>query len=241
MKCIISCEHASNRVPQQFLYVFQGGEDVLTSHRAYDAGAAVLAHRLAGSLHGTLHLGSISRLLVDLNRSPTNRRSLFSAYARKLPQYEREMLLQKYYFPFRRALEDEAAGMIAQGGTVLHLSIHSFVPMKGGRERRADIGLLYDPARQYEKRICSFLHRFLHGEIMDLRVRRNYPYRGKTDGFTAYMRKRYSAEQYIGVEIEMNQALLLSRSIRKKQTVDAMVQGVGEIDNFFGNENTGGS
>jgi len=233
MKYIISCEHASNRIPQHFLHVFQGRENIHTSHRAYDPGAAALARRLAGSLHGPLYLGSISRLLIDLNRSPTNRRTLFSAYARKLTQSDREMLLREYYFPFRRALEDEAAGIIAQGKTVLHLSIHSFTPMKDAVERKADIGLLYDPARECEKRICAFLHRFLHGEIMDLRVRRNYPYLGKTDGFTAYMRRRYTEERYIGVEIEMNQALLLSRSTRKKQAVDALLRGTGEIDKYL--------
>lgn len=241
MKCIISCEHATNAVPHLFSRVFKSEGDILASHRAYDPGAAALARSLAESLHGSLHLGSISRLLIDLNRSPTNRRSLFSAYTRKLPQSDREKLLREYYLPYRRAVEDEVGKIIGHGGTVLHFSVHSFSPEKNGVERKADIGLLYDPARQYEKHICTFLDKFLHGEITDLRVRRNYPYRGKTDGFTAYMRHRFTEEQYIGVEIEVNQALLLSRGARKKKTVDALVRGVGEISIFLENENAGGS
>lgn len=36
-------------------------------------------------------------------------------------------------------------------------------------------------------------------------VRRNYPYRGSGDGLTSYLRRRYPATRYIGVELELNQ------------------------------------
>jgi hypothetical protein len=39
-------------------------------------------------------------------------------------------------------------------------------------------------------------------------VRRNYPYTGKSDGFTAYLRKRFDADRYVGVELEINQAIV---------------------------------
>jgi predicted N-formylglutamate amidohydrolase len=234
MKCVLSCEHASNFVPHCYRHLFQDEENILASHRAYDPGAAALALRLAEGLHGSLHLGNISRLLVDLNRSPTNRRSLFSAYSRNLPYGDREMLRRKYYLPYRQAVETGVRGIIVQGETVLHLSLHSFSPGKGTEERRADIGLLYDPARESEKWICVFLQKFLQNEIAALRVRRNYPYRGKSDGFATYIRRRHTAGQYAGVEIEMNQALLLSKSGRKKRVVDALVRGIGNIVKCFG-------
>jgi predicted N-formylglutamate amidohydrolase len=235
MKYIISCEHATNRIPYRCRHLFQGEEGILASHRAYDSGAASLARILADRLHGSLHLGTISRLLVDLNRSPTNMRSLFSEYARRLPKSARDMLLREYYLPYRRTVEKEASEIISQGGVVLHFSIHSFSPVKGTKKRNADIGLLYDPGRKGEKNICAFLKTFLYGECETLRVRMNYPYRGKADGFTGYMRKHYKAEQYVGVEIEINQSLLLSRGRRKKQTMDALVRGAGEIDKYFRN------
>jgi predicted N-formylglutamate amidohydrolase len=178
MKCLISCEHASNRVPSRFAPVFVGKETVLSSHRAYDPGAAGLARRLAKNLKSSVYLGSISRLLIDLNRSPSNRKSLFSSYTRKLGQPDRELLLRKYY-PYRATVEMAVAGIIAAGKPVLHLSIHSFSPIKNGRVRRADIGLLYDPARPCEKGACAFLAEFLQEKAGSLRVRKNYPIRGK--------------------------------------------------------------
>ena len=237
MKCIISCEHASNRIPPHFAYLFDGKDNVKSSHRAYDAGAASLARRLAKRLNGSLHLGSISRLLIDLNRSQTNRRSLFSQYSGKLKKRDREMLLKKYHFPYRKRVEEEVGRIIAQGRPALHISIHSFCPVKDSKVRKADIGLLYDPARKSEKKICVLLGRFLHKEIMSLQVRRNYPYLGKSDGFTAFLRKQYTAEHYAGIEIEMNQGLLLSQRNRKEKVIETLIKGITIIDEKYFFEN----
>jgi hypothetical protein len=38
-----------------------------------------------------------------------------------------------------------------------------------------------------------------------LRVRRNYPYAGKADGLTAYLRRLFPGAAYLGVELEVNQ------------------------------------
>ena len=40
------------------------------------------------------------------------------------------------------------------------------------------------------------------------RVRRNYPYLGKGDGLTTWLRRRFFSSEYAGVEIELNQAAL---------------------------------
>ena len=100
--------------------------------------------------------------------------------------------------------------------------------MKSGKVRKADIGLLYDPARKIEKDISSFLAELLHENVMSLRVRRNYPYLGKSDGFTSFMRRKYSATLYAGIEIEMNQALLLKNG-KKKKTVEVLTAGLKNI------------
>ena len=39
----------------------------------------------------------------------------------------------------------------------------------------------------------------------DLRVRRNYPYLGKSDGLTTELRRRFGAKRYHGIELELNQ------------------------------------
>jgi predicted N-formylglutamate amidohydrolase len=229
MKCIISCEHASNRVPPRFGYLFKGREKVLSSHQAYDHGTANLAGRLAGRLKSSVYLGTVTRLLIDLNRSPSNKKSLYSSYSRKLEQNERELLLNKYYSPYREKVAGRIGGIIAQGKPVLHISVHSFAPVKSGKVRKADIGLLFDPGRKFEKDISGFLVEFLQKNIASLRVRRNYPYLGKTDGFTSFLRKKYSGKLYAGIEIEINQALLSADVNKKKKVEDSLSEGIRNI------------
>lgn len=226
MKCIISCEHASNKVPSCFTHVFKGKEEVLSSHQAYDHGAADLAGRLAKHLKSPIYPGSISRLLIDLNRSPSNRKSLYSAYSRKLEKNDRKLLWEQYYHPYREKVERTISELIDKSEPVLHISIHSFTPVKNGKLRKADIGLLYDPARKCEKDMCAFLGRFLQNQIESLHVRKNYPYLGKTDGFTSFLRKRYTAKLYAGIEIEINQALLSKKDIREKKLEDVLTKGI---------------
>ena len=229
MECIISCEHASNRMPPRFAHLFKGKEEVLSSHQAYDPGAANLARRLARRLESSAYLGSISRLLIDLNRSPSNRKSLYSAYSRKLRQNDRELLLNRYYLPYRKKVEGAIAGIIGKGEPVLHIAVHSFAPVKNGKMRKADIGLLYDPALKCEKDVCAFLGEYLQEKMGSLHVRKNYPYLGKTDGFTSFLRKKYSAKLYAGIEIEINQTLLSKNGIKKKKTEDVLTGGVINI------------
>ncbi|MEO8497655.1 MAG: N-formylglutamate amidohydrolase, partial [Planctomycetota bacterium] len=36
---------------------------------------------------------------------------------------------------------------------------------------------------------------------------RNYPYQGRSDGFTTELRKKFSAADYLGIEIEVRNSL----------------------------------
>ena len=93
----------------------------------------------------------------------------------------------------------------AARGRIVHLSCHSFTPRLDGVERRADIGLLYDPTREVEVALCLAWQRALKGAAPHLRVRRNYPYRGYDDGLTTTLRRRYADPWYAGIELEVNQ------------------------------------
>ncbi|MBW2465791.1 MAG: N-formylglutamate amidohydrolase [Deltaproteobacteria bacterium] len=229
MKCIISCEHASNRVPPHFSHLFQGKEKVLNSHQAYDHGAARLARSLAKQLYANVHLGTITRLLIDLNRSPTNRKTLFTAYSRQLDQGDRQLLFKGYYLPYREKVEGEIDGIAGRGRPVLHISLHSFATVKSGRIRKADIGLLYDPSRKHERELSVFLADFFKQEMTSFRIRRNYPYLGKSDGFTAYLRRKHNDRTYAGIEIEINQALLLNNNSDNKKTPIVLAEGLRYI------------
>lgn len=204
---LVTCEHGGKRVPRRYRDLFAGHEALLQSHRGYDPGALAMAHDLADALEAPLILATTSRLLVDLNRSPNHPR-LHSDMIRSLPDAQRREILARYYLPFRDRAERTIAAAIAGGRRVIHVSSHSFTPVLDGVVRRADVGLLYDPARPGEAGLCSAWRAGLKRQMPQLRVRRNYPYTGTSDGFTVYLRRRFDVDDYIGIELEINQRLV---------------------------------
>ncbi len=201
---LITCEHGGNRIPPRYRHLFEGFEALLQSHRGYDPGALVLARGLAQALGAPLAVSTTSRLLIDLNRS-IGHPSLYSDATRGAPALVRREILKSCYLPYRSKVETEIESMIARGGKVVHISSHSFTPELEGKVRNADIGLLYDPARPGEFDLCGRWQAQLKTLAPELKVRRNYPYTGKSDGLTAYLRRRFPAGVYIGIELEINQ------------------------------------
>jgi hypothetical protein len=61
----------------------------------------------------------------------------------------------------------------------------------------------------------------------ELRVRYNYPYRGNTDGLGTWLRNRHPASRYLGIEIEINQRLVVTGGWRSFQ--DSIATSLGEL------------
>lgn len=201
---LLTCEHGGNQVPAEYRALFQGARDVLASHRGWDPGALELAKRFAGALDASLHASTTSRLLIELNRSRHHPR-LFSQFTRGLSREAKTRLIAEHYTPYRSAVEAHIAKQVAAGGRVLHISVHSFTPVLDGEVRQAEIGLLYDPSRTAERSFCHAWRRQIIALDRTLRVRKNYPYLGTSDGFTTHLRKRFKNTEYAGVELEVNQ------------------------------------
>lgn len=204
IKLLITCEHGGHEVPAAYRSVFRGAGDVLTSHRGWDPGALELARRFAAELDAPLFFATTSRLVVELNRSLHHRR-LFSQYTHPLAQDIKEQIVRAFYQPYRDQVEQHVASLVARGERVLHLSVHSFTPVLNGEVRNAEIGLLYDPARAWERGFCHAWRETLLATAQQLRVRKNYPYLGSADGFTTYLRTKFKNTQYAGIELEVNQ------------------------------------
>jgi predicted N-formylglutamate amidohydrolase len=164
---------------------------------------------LARALGAPLFVSTISRLLIDLNRS-IGHPKLFSEATRDAPVKLRRELLETCYLPYRNRVEAGIAEAIARGNRVIHIASHSFTPILDGEIRNADIGLLYDPARPGEVDLCRRWQAQLNALAPELKVRRNYPYTGKSDGLTAHLRRCFPAEVYVGIELEMNQKVPLN-------------------------------
>ena len=219
---LITCEHGGNRVPAPYRAQFAGLQDTLKTHRGYDLGALRMARELAAAFTAPLVASTVTRLLVDLNRS-VGHANLHAAPVRALPRDQREHIVAEHYQPYRALVEGQVDRATARGRRVVHVSSHSFTPELDGQVRGADIGLLYDPARAGEVQLCARWKATLAQVAPALRVRRNYPYEGKNDGLTSHLRLGHAPAAYVGVEIEVNQAIVLGPPRRWAEARAALI------------------
>ena len=210
---VVSAEHASNRVPREWRALFRGQEALLASHRGWDPGSLEQARELARRFDAPLFATSVTRLLVDANRTP-NARGCFSELTRGLPAAEREALLAEWHAPHRAEVEAAVRAAIDGGDTVLHVAAHSFTPVWKGRVREVDVGLLHDPNRRREAELVRAWQRDLQEREPGLRIRLNRPYRGWTDGLGTTLRSRLPAARYLAFELEVNQAITTGNASR---------------------------
>ncbi len=206
-RLLLTCEHGGNAIPARHRALFAGAAEVLASHRGWDPGSLRVARAIARRCAAPLLEVTVSRLLVDANRSPRHPR-VFSGYTRSLPREVRDALLARYHAPHHRAAA-ELASKLSRDGDVLHLSVHSFTPVLDGNVRDVDLGLLYDPSRPPERDRVDALAEALALALPSLRIRRNAPYRGVSDGLTKILRRTLATDRYAGVELEINQRLLV--------------------------------
>ena len=206
---LITCEHGGNRIPAAYGRLFRGRRALLDSHRGYDPGSLVMARALATAFRATIVISTISRLLIDLNRS-IGHPQVFSAATRGAPPKLRAKIIEQHYRPYRAEVERFVRQSVSRGRRVIHISSHSFTPELNGKVRYADVGLLYNPSRDGEADLCARWKASLAALAPKLRVRRNYPYAGKGDGLTSYLRLRFPPSAYVGIELEVNQAIVFA-------------------------------
>ena len=228
---LITCEHAVNHVPEELTPLFADCPEVLESHRAFDQGAAVLARHIATTLSAPLFEAKLTRLLVDHNRSPHNR-SLWSEFSRGLPASEKLRLLENYYRPFRGEVAGWISNSLADECKIIHVSVHSFTPVLNGNQRTVDIGLLYDPGRNEERFFANVWKSRISTLCPELRVRFNVPYRGSSDGHITSYRELYESKDYVGIELEINQSLVVGEDgwpALQKQVVDSLKGSLADL------------
>jgi predicted N-formylglutamate amidohydrolase len=222
---LLTCEHGGNRVPPRYRHLFRGLQGLLKTHAGYDIGALLMARQMSQSLRAPLVSSTTTRLLVDLNRS-THHPRLHAEAVRKSSGEVREQILSDHYLPYRARVENLVRRAMVRGRRVIHVSSHSFTPELNGKMRTADIGLLYDPARPWEALMCGRWKSALEKAAPDLRIRRNYPYAGKDDGFMPYLRSKYRPSAYVGIELEINQAIVIGPRRRWDELRTAVVESL---------------
>jgi len=222
---VITCEHAGNDVPERYAHFFTSASNELQSHLGWDPGAREIATFLSQHLRAPFYKCESTRLLVEPNRSLHND-GLFSKFVQQLSPAERTEVLNQYYFPHRSAVEDWVR---VSGKPILHISVHTFTPVFNDVVRDVDIGLLFDPARKSETKFCAAWCKALEQTTPELRIRFNEPYKGTDDGFTTYLRTKFSDIDYLGIEIEISQ-----RFVGTPALTDVMLALLNSIQTVLG-------
>lgn len=202
MKLVLTCEHGGNNIPKEYASLFEEKQTILKTHRGFDLGALDLFECLK-PLSDVSFSSTTSRLLIELNRS-LHHNSLFSEVSKGLSKEEKAILTTSYYSTYRNEVENQIKEFMDAGERVLHISVHSFTPILNEEIRNCDIGLLFDSRRTSEKQFSKNFKTSILKTNPDYRVRFNYPYLGKFDGFTSYLRKVFP-DNYMGIELEVNQ------------------------------------
>lgn len=198
---LIVCDHASNHVPDEIDLGI--GEDLLGQHIAYDIGVEGVVRFLVSLSGHAAYLATHSRLVVDLNRYPTDASAIptqsdgIDIPGNRLDPAERAARLHRYFHPYHSGLEELLGG----ARPALILSIHSFTPRLETDPLAArpwQIGVLYnehDTAAQ-----LAILH--LEGE--GLIVGDQLPYSGKQLNATMNRHAEANDIPYVGIEIRQD-------------------------------------
>ena len=180
---LVSCDHASNRVPQDVAGGDLGiGADDMARHIAYDVGAAGLSLALAERLNCPAILSDFSRLVIDPNRGEEDPTLVMRLYDgtiipanRAVDAGEVERRLAALYRPYHAAFAALAA---RQADTVI-VAVHSFTPCLRGRGPRPwQVGVLYS---HLDARLSVPLIAELR-RLPDLCIGDNEPYAGHLPG-----------------------------------------------------------
>ena len=139
------CDHAARALPPGALGLDPA---LLSTHIAYDIGAASVTRALAAAYGAPALLGAWSRLLIDLNRGaddptlvmklsdgsviPGNRDADAAEVARRI---------HAFHAPYHAAIDAELDRI---GPDAVLFSMHSFTPAWKGHPRPWDVGVLYD-------------------------------------------------------------------------------------------------
>lgn len=174
---VLICDHASNFIPREY----QGlglGEDMLSTHIAWDIGAEGLTRKLSKILDAPAILARHSRLLVDTNRELHDPTLILSVsdgvriYGNEnIGDAEREKRIKNYHHPFHAACDELI--LPKRKHQPLIIGIHTFTRTFGGITRNLELAVLWNQDRRLaEKFGVAF-------EKLGFSVGWNEPYSGE--------------------------------------------------------------
>jgi hypothetical protein len=209
---IITCEHGGNRIPAPYRRLFRGQRALLDSHRGYDPGSLVMSKALASAFAAPLVASTVSRLLIDLNRS-IGHPQLFSAVTRAAPAQTRAQIVEQHYRPYRMQVERLIWQAVARGASRDPHFVAQLYRGAGWQGARRRCGFALPPRSARGGRGL----RPLEGNA------------GKGDGLTSHLRVRFAHCDYVGIELEVNQGIVFAAGRRwmalRRMLIDSLRTG----------------
>ena len=152
---LITCDHASNRIPSEFEANLGLPHADMNRHIAYDIGAKGVTIALAHLLNSPAIMTDFSRLIIDPNRGEIDPTLVMKLYDgtiipanRHADDEEITRRLDAYYRPYHAAYETLASAR----DDVVICAVHSFTPQLKSRPPRPwQIGIL----SHYDKRLTD--------------------------------------------------------------------------------------
>ena len=204
---VLLCEHASNALPAR-LAPSAADRPWLETHWAWDPGAADLTRALADQLDAPAILGSVSRLVCDLNRPPGDPTWLRTeveghrlSFNADVDAGERARRAAEHWLPYHAAADAVLAERTARGQRPLVFSIHTFTPLYLGQRRTVELGVLFDE----DERRAEVLRARLAAGGFDTRL--NEPWSGR-EGLIYSPDRHARAHRLPCLEVEVRNDLL---------------------------------
>jgi predicted N-formylglutamate amidohydrolase len=204
---LLTCDHASGRIPQSLKWLGLTAAE-LSSHIAYDIGAAEIARLLARYLDAPLIVQNYSRLVIDCNRPITSSESIAAhsdgsriAGNEQLDEAAIAARRHEIFAPYHAELCAILDQRTRDGRRTVALAVHSFTPTLRGIERPWHLGFMYRDGR-----VAAPLLRILR-ENTELRIGDNEPY-AIEDGIDYSIPHHFESRGIEHAGLEMRQDLI---------------------------------
>jgi predicted N-formylglutamate amidohydrolase len=151
---LVLCDHASNAIPPEYDSLGLGFAE-RAGHIAWDPGALAVSRQLASELDATLVHCTVSRLVIDCNRS-LDAPDLIASTSETttipgntaLSDAERRRRIASVHAPYHAAIERLVDDRLDCGRAIAIIAVHSFTPVYRGVRRPWDIGIVFGPDRR---------------------------------------------------------------------------------------------
>jgi len=217
---VITCEHASNELPDSYSWTENDRKYFADDHWGYDPGALDMSLYLAKELKCVLVYSLYSRLLVDVNRNVaadtlfrTNGDGHEVDLNKDITYEEEQKRIMKYHHSYYNALREVSVKI----DPLYIFSVHSFTPLYEGNPRTLEVGVLVSYCDDLAQRVNDGIKKRNHYVAI------NEPYDGKQglNTLDTLLFAKYPVRRQ-GIEFEFRNDLLLNPEKAPKLKADVL-------------------